>query len=120
MRLHPALALSVFLAVAGCDSGAVNDSSFARLQGLWERTDQVQAGGAVRFGPEQAYAFIEGGAVVETGLYATVGGLDDEDVFTVRFMLEPFSFYDEAAVLDGDRLTLRAEGGAARRYRRVE
>ena len=119
--LRPALFL-LALAVAGCDSGAVDDTSFARVQGLWERTDQVETPGTVRFGPEQAYAFAEGGATVESGLYGTLSGPEGEDRFTIRYMPDgaAFSFYDEAAVLDGDRLALRDEGGAVRRYRRVE
>ena len=125
MRLRPALAV-LLLAAAGCDGGAVDDSSFARLQGLWERTDQVEGGGAVRLGPGQDYAFFDGPpsaeTAVETGLYGTLSGPDSDDRFTIRYMPdgEAFSFYDEAAVLDGDRLTLRGEGGAARRYRRAE
>ena len=119
LLLRPVL---VLLALAGCDGGAVDDGSFARLQGTWERTDQASAPGSVQFGPGQDYAVFERGAPVESGLYSTLTGPGRDDAFVVRYMPDGAGapFYDEDATLDGDRLVLRGEGGAARRYRRVE
>ena len=110
------LALSA-LALSACDSGTDDDSSFARLQGTWERTDAGFTDESVRFGPGQNYTFRKGGGAVEIGLYSTLSGPGSERTFTVRYMGEG-ARPDEEAVLTDDTLVLTPSGGDARSYRR--